>query len=84
MNDLTPMLMILMLTNKSGFNSIKNAIEAVDGISSRISGMSQLMSVLPTLSSLMSTSGEAHRAADTEHSDTPAVSYIDTLKDLLK
>ena len=78
------MLMILMLTNKSGFNSIKNAIEAVDGISNRISGMSQLMSALPTLSSLMSTSGEVHRAADTEHSDTHAVSYIDTLKDLLK
>ena len=78
------MLMILMLTNKSGFNSIKNAIEAVDGISSRISGMSQLMSVLPTLSSLMSTSSETHRAAEGEHSDTPDVSYIDTLKDLLK
>lgn len=77
MNDITPILILLLMTNKNGFNSIKNAIEAADSFSAKINSMSNMFSMLPKLSGMFNNSGL------TENSEN----YIDTLKnfsDILK
>ena len=54
MPDISTLLILLTLTNKNGFNSIKHAIEAADNFSNRIQSISNIMNVLPSLSSLFS------------------------------
>ncbi len=67
------------MTNKNGFNSIKNAIEAADGFSSKISNMSNMFSMLPKLTGMFnSINSQPNNATE---------NYIDTLKnfsDILK
>ncbi len=54
MPDISTLLILLTLTNKNGFNSIKHAIEAADNFSNKIQSISNIMNVLPSLSSLFS------------------------------
>lgn len=78
MNDITPLLILLLMTNKKGFNSIKNAIEAADGFSAKINSMSNMFSMLPKLTGMFNSMN-----ASSENSEN----YIDTLKnfsDILK
>ncbi len=70
-NDLTPMFILFLLTNKNGFNSIKNAIEAADNFSSKINNMSNLFSMLPNLTGLFNNISSQGSSSE---------SYIDTLK----
>ena len=77
MNDITPILILLLMTNKNGFNSIKNAIEAADGFSSKISSMSNMFSMLPKITGMFNNSS----------TNDASENYIDTLKnfsDILK
>ena len=73
MNNLTSMLLMLSLMNKNGFNSIKNAIEAADGFNSKINSISNIFTMLPNLSGILSSSSE---------SGPSEKNYIDTLKSI--
>ena len=58
MPDISTLLILLTLTNKNGFNSIKKAIETADNFSGKIQSISTIMNVLPNLSNLFnSTNG---------------------------
>ena len=77
-NDMTPMLILLLLTNRNGFNNIKNAIEVADGFSSKISNMTNMFSMLPKLTGMFN-------AVNTQSNNEN--NYVDTLKnfaDILK
>ena len=74
MNDFTPMMILLLLTNKNGFNSIKNAIEAADGFSSKISNMTNMFSMLPKLTGMLNQTSSGNESS--------AMNYVDTLKNL--
>ena len=69
------MLLMLSLMNKNGFNSIKNAIETADGFTSKINNFKNMMSVLPTISSVLNTKECSNNNENG--------SYTDTLKDVL-
>ena len=73
MNDLTPLFLLFAVMNKKGFNSIKNAIEAADGFNSKINSISNIFTMLPNLSGILSSSSE---------SGPSEKNYIDTLKSI--
>ncbi len=70
MNDLTPMFILFMMMNKNGFNNVKNAIEAADNFTSRISSMSNMFSMLPKISGMMNSTQQTNE------------NYVDTLKNI--
>jgi len=73
MNDLTPLLVLFALSNKDGFNTVKQAIEAADGFSQKIGNIKNIMSLLPSVNSIISGIS----------SNDNQEQYIDTLKDIL-
>ena len=78
MNDLTPLIFILALTNKNGFKNIKNAFEAADGFTTKINNMTSMMSMLPKMTGLLNnfTQSDNQSSSFNEH-------YVDTLKDIM-
>ncbi len=80
MTDLTPLIFILALTNKNGFKNIKNAFEAADGFTTKISNMTNIMSMLPKMTGLLNNFNQS-----TEQSGNPInENYVDTLKDIME
>ncbi len=73
MNDLTPLFLLFAVTNKNGFNSIKNAIEAADGFNSKINNISNIFTMLPKLTGIFNTQAESIPSEK---------SYVDTLKSI--
>ena len=83
MNDLMPLLMIMALTNKKGFNSIKNAIEAADSFHTKISHFGNIFSMLPSLMNGMNALGNAASPPSGGNTQNTTNQYIDTLKDVI-
>lgn len=80
MTDITPLLFIMALTNKNGFNNIKTAIEAADGFTTKINNMSNMMSMLPKFTGLLNNANMFNQeSASAETNET----YVDTLKDIM-
>lgn len=73
MNDLTPLLLLFAITNKKGFNNIKNAIEAADGFNSKLSNITNMFSMIPNLGGLLN-QHNTHQESEQN--------YIDTLKNI--
>lgn len=80
MTDLTPLLFIMALMNKKGFNNIKTAIEAADGFTSKINNMSNMMSMLPKVTGLLNNVNMFNQESA---SSTANENYVDTLKDIM-
>lgn len=80
MTDLTPLIFILALTNKNGFKNIKNAFDAADGFTTKISNMTNMMSMLPKMTGLLN---NFNQAAD-QNNNSINENYIDTLKDIME
>ena len=83
MNDLMPLLMIMALTNKKGFNSIKNSIEAADSFNSKISNFGNIFSMLPSLMNGMTALGNTAAPPSQGAQNNNTSQYIDTLKDVI-
>ena len=79
MNDLTPLIFILALTNKNGFKNIKNAFEAADGFTTKISNMTSMMSMLPKMTGLLNNFNPKTQ----QNSNPINENYVDTLKDIM-
>ncbi len=73
MNNMTPLLIMLLLTNKNGFNNIKNAIEAADGFSTKINSMTNMFSMLPKLTGMFNAVNPQNNIEN---------NYVDTLKNI--
>lgn len=73
MNNMTPLLIMLLLTNKNGFNNIKNAIEAADGFSTKINSMTNMFSMLPKLTGMFNAVNQQNNIEN---------DYVDTLKNI--
>lgn len=73
MNNMTPLLIMLLLTNKNGFNNIKNAIEAADGFSTKINSMTNMFSMLPKLTGMFNAVNQQNNIEN---------NYVDTLKNI--
>ena len=69
MNDITPLLILFALTNRSGFNTMKGAFDAADSFNAKIGNLTSIMSMLPKISGIMNQQG--------------SFEYIDTLKDII-
>ena len=80
MNDLTPLIFILALTNKNGFKNIKNAFEAADGFTTKISNMTSMISMLPKMTGLLNNFNQSNEEISSPINET----YIDTLKDIME
>lgn len=79
LNDLTPLIFILALTNKNGFKNIKNAFEAADGFTTKINNMTNMMSMLPKMTGLLNNFSQV----TAQESNPINENYIDTLKDIM-
>ncbi|MBE7092432.1 MAG: hypothetical protein E7365_04560 [Clostridiales bacterium] len=79
MTDLTPLIFILALTNKNGFNSIKNAFEAADGFTTKINNITNMMSMLPNFTGLLNNINNFSGQSSPQTSEN----YVDTLKDIM-
>ncbi len=79
LNDLTPLILILALTNKNGFKNIKNAFEAADGFTTKINNMSNIMTMLPKFTGMLNNTNIFSQQDTNKQNDN----YVDTLKDIM-
>ncbi len=64
MNNLTPLIILLAITNKNGFNNIKNAIEAADSFANKIGSLTSIMNFLPNIAGLLNNGSQNNNLAN--------------------
>lgn len=88
MNDWMPLLLIMAMTNKKGFNSIKNAIEAADNFQTKFNNFGNIFSMLPNLMGGLNALGgipfpNSAPGNNNNNNNNNTSQYIDTLKDVI-